>query len=164
MTPAEKALVEKDLNGDAEDSADAQKALANGNVIDEVYEIREAMQFVIYDGMQLGYFLRTSDDSVFFWEDEESEDLWDDDKSIFDSKSRPLNTMIITTTITGDIEFDIRFEGRPVPIVAERVLMKKDGEVDIEDDDFQEGLAWGEIEAKFRRPPSFWDRLRRIGK
>lgn len=162
MTPSERAYVEKDLKGDAEDRADAQKALANGNVIDEVYEIREAIQFVIYDGIQLGYFLRTSDDAVFFWEDEESEELWDDDKSIFDSQSKPLSTMIITSTTTDDYEFDIRFEGSPVPIIAERVLMRKDGEIDIEDDDFQEGLAWGEIMERYKRPPSFWDRFRRL--
>ena len=161
MTSAERAYVEEDLESDADDRADAQKALANGNVIDEIYEIREAKQFVLYDRSGLVYFLRTSDDAVFYWEDEESEDLWCDDKSIFDSKSRPLSTMIITSTVTGDIEFDIRFEGRAVPTV-ERIPMIRGGDDDLLDE-FVEGVSWHELEAKFRKPPSFWDRLRRFG-
>ena len=159
MSPAERAYVEEDLEGDAEDRSDAQKALANGNVVDEYYEIREAKQFVLYDKSGLVYFLRTSDDAIFYWEDEESEDLWDDDKPIFDSKSRPLSTMIVTSTVTGDIEFDIRFEGRSVPTV-ERIPMIRNGDDDLLADDFIESITWDEVEAKFRKSPSFWDRFR----
>ena len=161
MTPKEKAYVEEDLEGDAEDRADAQLALANGEVIDETYEIREAKQFVLHDGSGLVYFLRTSDDAVFYWEDEESEDLWCDDKSIFKSKAKPLSTLIVTSTVEGDIEFDIRFEGRPVP-TAENIPMVRNGDTDLYIDDFVEDLAWHEVEPKYYKEPTLWSRLLRL--
>ena len=48
MNAEERAYVEDDLGGDAEERADARKALANGNVIDEYYEIREAKNGQFY--------------------------------------------------------------------------------------------------------------------
>jgi len=159
MSPKERAYVEEDLRGDAEDRADAEKALANGNVVDEIYDIREAIQFVLYDLSGLVYFLRTSDDAIFYWEDEESEDLWCDDKPIFDSKSKPLSSLIVTSTATDCTEFDITFEGLPVPITGP-FLMIKDGDFEPPLDDFVEDMTWDEIESKYRKVPTFWDRLR----
>jgi hypothetical protein len=69
--------------------------------------------------------------------------------------------MFVTTTVEGDIEFDIRFEGRAVP-TSEPVTMTREGYLDLAEDEFVEGLSWIDIEEKYRRSPSPWDWLRRL--
>ena len=132
---------------DPEDAEDARKALASGEILDEVHEIREAKQFVMHGEEGLAYFLHTADDRVFYWVDEESEDLWCDDKSIFESSAKPLERLIIRETAVGDIWFDIKFEGAPVPVKS-RIPMKKGVDEDLEEDEFIDEVSWAEVERR----------------
>lgn len=135
---------------DPEDAEDARKALADGQVIEEVHEIIDAKQVVMEDEDGLTYFLLTLDNRVFYWEDEESEDLWCDDESIFDSKARPRSKLIVTRTSVGDIEFDVRFEGAPVPFKS-GMRFRKGAEDEFDCDDFVDAIIWDDIESRYTR-------------
>ena len=114
-----------------------------------MHEIVDAKQVVMEDEDGLTYFLLTLDNRVFYWEDEESEDLWCDDKSIYDSEARPLSRLILRTTAVGDIEFDVRFEGAPVRFKS-GLRFKKHAELDY-CDEFVDAIVWDDIESRYTR-------------
>ena len=134
---------------DPEIAEDARQALASGEVVDKIFQLREGKVFVQPGKSGLVYFLRTDEDRVYVWFDEESEDLADEGKSIFSGKTKPLTRLIIPTSVAGDYEFDVTFEGSPIPLSEPMPLIRNEDKWP-DDEEFCK-VDWADVESRFRK-------------